>query len=59
MILVLSGNDSQHVTDTENSVETIQSTITNTGITGIEQETRQSTEKFHISAWAKKSLAGD
>jgi len=39
MILVLCLNESQHVTDTVNSVETIQSTITSTDIAGIDQET--------------------
>jgi len=47
MILVFRLNDSQHVTDADNSVETIQSTMTSTDITGIDQETRYTlTENF-------------
>jgi len=60
VILVFSVNDSQQVTYTDSSVDTIQSSSTSTDNTGINQETRQSTEHFVISAWANKSLqAGD
>jgi len=46
VILVFSLNDSQHVTNADYSLETIQSTITSTDITGIDQEERQSTDNF-------------